>query len=52
MFDQDEVAFLRSRVHDLECEVERLQRVVDPTFRVSFVTPTTHPNLRLVWSKS
>ena len=52
MFDTDEVAYLRNRVHDLEHDVERLQRIVDPTFRVSFVTPTNHPNLRLVWSRS
>ena len=52
MFEDDEVTYLRNRVHDLEHEVERLQRIVDPTFRVSFVTPTHHPHLTLVWSQS
>ena len=51
MFEHDEVAYLRNRIHDLEREVERLQRQLDPTYTVSFLD-RPHPHLQLVWSKS
>ena len=51
-FDQDEVALLHNRIHDLEREVERLQRQLDPTYTVSFLDRSAHPHLRLVWSQS